>query len=172
MAAKQLGHRLDHVVGTDSDALAKQLHREMPVAEVPGDPHHVGVVVRVDFGEPLRTCRHRDHAAAVEQQPIAVAKPRRLWQVEQDLATGLGHQQDAAAMAAVIVHQHTVHCARGVPGLSRQQRAGAQLGSRDILRHHTVLGLDMTNLAQQFQIIQSIRTIDHTTMGIKRHLLR
>ena len=49
MPAEAFHHVADHVICTDAHAPAVQLHRQMPIAEMPGDPHHRVRVMRVDL---------------------------------------------------------------------------------------------------------------------------
>ena len=49
MSAETLDHLLDHVVGTDPNAIPKQLHGQMPVSQMPCDPHKFAIVMSVNF---------------------------------------------------------------------------------------------------------------------------
>ena len=60
MAAKSLDHRLDDVVGSDADAVAEQLHRQMAVAEVPGNADEFSFVVGVNFQQRFGLARERE----------------------------------------------------------------------------------------------------------------
>ncbi len=90
VAAKTLDHFLHHMVGPDANAVAEQLHRQVPVAEMPGNAHQFALIVRVDLEQRLRLRAHADHPAIVEHQPIAMPQPRGLRQIQQDLAARLG----------------------------------------------------------------------------------
>ena len=94
------------MVGPDADVGPRELHRQMAVAEVPGDADEVRRVMGVDVEQGLGLRDDADHAAALEQQPVAVAQPGGLRQVEQQLLPGFGPQREAAAVAAVEVDQH------------------------------------------------------------------
>ena len=55
------------------------------------------------------------HYTAVHRQPIAVAQPHRLRQIEQQFSTALGVQHDAPAESLVEIQRHPVDRAAGVP---------------------------------------------------------
>ena len=118
-------HFLDDVIGANAQMLAEDLHRQMPVAEMPCDAHQVAVLVRVDVEQRLGPRDHAHDAAIVQHHAVAVAQPDRLRQVEQQLAPGLGGQQDAAAEPAILVEQHGVNLAAGIPCPGRQNVRGA-----------------------------------------------
>ena len=42
VAAEAVDHRFDDVVGTDTDAVAEQLHRQVAIAEMPRDADQLG----------------------------------------------------------------------------------------------------------------------------------
>jgi hypothetical protein len=121
VAAKAFHHVPDHVVRSDADARAAQLHRQMAIAEMPGNAHQIIRTVRVDFQQRFRFRADPDHAC-FHGQPISMAQPDRLRQVQQHLVALLGAQQDAPAMAAIEVDQHAIDFPRRIP------RAGWQYG--------------------------------------------
>ena len=67
-----------------------------------------------------------DDAAVVQRQPVAVAQPHRLRQVEQQLAARFGAQHDPPAMAAIEVDQHAIDLRAPHP---RCRPAGSALGA-------------------------------------------
>jgi hypothetical protein len=118
MAAKALDHFLDDMVGTDPDPVAKQLHRQMTIAEMPGDADKFPVVMTVNFQQRLGPRADLDDPAFFKSEPIAIAQPHRLRKVDQQLLTRLRRQNDAAAMAAIEIDQHLIYRVR--PGTGRQ----------------------------------------------------
>jgi hypothetical protein len=56
--AEPFDHRLDDVIAPDTQALGRDLRRQMTVAEMPGDPNQMVRVGTPDFGQRLR---RRDH---------------------------------------------------------------------------------------------------------------
>ena len=104
VAAQAFYHLLDHVIRANANALAQQLHRQMPIAEMPGDADHLALIVAMDFQQRLRLGANPHHATVVQCQPIAVPQPHRLWQVEQYLPALLRWQQNAPAMTAIKIN--------------------------------------------------------------------
>jgi hypothetical protein len=66
----------------NTNGRSPQLHRQMPVAEVPGDAHQLVVRVRMDFRQRLGPRLDAHHAVLIEQQAIAVPQPDGLCKVE------------------------------------------------------------------------------------------
>lgn len=108
MAAEPFDHVGDDVVGADADSLAQQLHRQMPVAEMPGDPHQRAFVMRMNFQQRLGPRHHADHAAVRKRETVPVAQTNRLRQVEQQVVAAFRRENDAAAMPAVGVDQYAI----------------------------------------------------------------
>ena len=125
MPAQAFNHFLDHMVEADADAVTQQLHRQMPVTEVPGDANQFPVVMGMDFQQRLRPGADADDAA-VHRQSIAIPQPDRLRQVDQHIRTALSPQHNPAAMAAVEVDQNVIDLPRCVPGA----------GGKDVVRAH------------------------------------
>ena len=84
MTAQALDHLGNHMIGPDADAIAQQLHRQMPVAQVPGDAHQFAVLMRVDFQQLFRLGADANDTR-FHQQTVAVAQPHRLRQIDQEL---------------------------------------------------------------------------------------
>ena len=116
MAAQAFDHVPDHVIHTDADPVAQQLHRQMAIADMPGDAHHLALVMRVNFQQRLGSCADAHHATRVHGQSIAMAQAHGLGQVQQHLPALLGFQQDAATVTTIEVDLHTVDFASRVPG--------------------------------------------------------
>jgi hypothetical protein len=102
------------VVGADAERLAEELDGQVPVAEVPGDADERGHVGRAYIEHRLGPRLDAHGAAVVEPQPVAVAQPGRVRQVEQQLAPALRAQHRPAPVPAVEVEHHAVH-GRAVP---------------------------------------------------------
>jgi len=98
-------HVLDDVVATDEQAVAPDIGRQMAVANMPGKAEKVGGVAAADLGERFRRCLHRDDAAVVEDEAVAVAQRRRLGQVEEEgEAVAAGHHHPPAVTMVVVEH--------------------------------------------------------------------
>jgi hypothetical protein len=80
LGAEALQHVAQDVVGADQQAAGLDLARGVPVADMPGEPRQVAG----DSIERLLGRLHRDPAAVVELERVAVADGRRLRQVGQE----------------------------------------------------------------------------------------
>jgi hypothetical protein len=108
LPTKALHHRLDHMVAADAQALPRDLHREMPVAEMPGEAQEMLRAFGADFRQRLARPHHFHHAAVFQLQGIARAQGHRLGQVEQDIQSAHGFQREAAAMAIIEIEHHRI----------------------------------------------------------------
>src|SRR4051812_37053995 len=67
-------HVDDDVVPADSQPPADDLHRQMAVAEMPGDAGELDAVAAFDLGECLGGGAHPQVTAALDRQPVALAE--------------------------------------------------------------------------------------------------
>jgi hypothetical protein len=121
VSAEALHHRCDHMIGTDADASAEQLHRQMPVAEMPGDADQFAFIMRIDLQQRFGFRADPDHATVIETQPVAMSQPRGLWEIEQYLVAAFSRQQDAPTMPVIEVDQHVIDFPGSVPASGWQQ---------------------------------------------------
>ena len=99
--AEATQHVLDHMVAANAQPIADDLHVDMPVADMPGEPRQLVTVGRGDFDQRLEPADDAHNTAVVEHKPVAVAQSGRLWQVEQKGRAALAFQDNAAAMPVV-----------------------------------------------------------------------
>jgi hypothetical protein len=81
--AETLHHRLDDVIAADPQTFADDLGRQVPVAEMPGDPDQMMRIDTAYFHQRLRCGHHFDQPAVLEHQRIAAAQRDRIFEVEQ-----------------------------------------------------------------------------------------
>ena len=122
--AEAARHLLQHRVTRDADAVGEQLGGDMAVAEVPGKPRQVMRVMCINFGHRLLGRDHRDNAAIVQREAVAVLQPGGFLEVEQEHHVALTAHGDAAAVAAVMRQHNAIGGAGDVPGAGGQKRAG------------------------------------------------
>ena len=82
-STKPAHHIFDHMIAADADAIIKNLHRQMAVAEM---PRHVGELARAgaaNFRQRLRLAEYFDQAAIIKHDGVARAQHDGLWQIEQ-----------------------------------------------------------------------------------------
>ena len=82
--AEMLEHVGDDVVVADQQAVAADLGRQMPVAEMPGERKQMLGALAGDLEQGFRRGQHRQNAAVLQRQTVAVAQLHRFGQVEQE----------------------------------------------------------------------------------------
>jgi hypothetical protein len=108
MAAQALDHLRDYMIKADAYLAREELHRQMAIAEMPGDAHQRILVMSVDVEHPLRHGPHSHQAPIFEPQRIARPQGNGLRQVEHDLGAGNGFEQEATPMPMVMIEQHGI----------------------------------------------------------------
>jgi hypothetical protein len=125
LGAESAYHLLDHVIATDAQPFGHDLHRQMPIAEVPGNLHEVHGVAATDLEQWLRGRDHLDQPPVFQHQRIAAAQCDHVGEVEQKLqAAGAGHRH--APPMAVVEFEHDRIRGRVMPRLSSLDGCGAQ----------------------------------------------
>jgi hypothetical protein len=94
-------HLLDHVVATDPQMLSRDLDRQVAIAEMPGEPHHLPGIDAAQFDQRLGSGDNLDQPAVVEHQRIAAAQRDGFWQIEQEFEAARAGHGHAAAVAIV-----------------------------------------------------------------------
>jgi hypothetical protein len=112
-------HLPDHMVVTNPNSVAQQLHRQMPVAEMPCDAHHLAVIVRMDLQQLLRLCAHANNAAIIQHQSITITHPHSLRQIDKHVPARFRKQHNATPMPPIMIDQHPIGFIRGIPGSCR-----------------------------------------------------
>jgi hypothetical protein len=105
LAAQPLDHRLDHMVPANAQPAIGDLHREMAVAEMPGEAQQVIGAVDADFHQRFRCAHHLHQPAIIEPDGITRAKRDRFRQVEQESEAAHALHRNPAAMPVIII-QH------------------------------------------------------------------
>jgi hypothetical protein len=119
-AAKPTHHLLDDMIAPDPQAARRDLGRQMPVAEVPGDPHQMLRIAAADLDQRLRCCDHLDDATVFQQQGVAAAQRDRLLKIEQEVEpAGTGHRH-APTVAVVEVEHDSIDRIGPLPPRRRQ----------------------------------------------------
>ena len=113
--AKSAYHVLDHMIAANAQPIADDLHIDVPVADMPGEPRQFVAVGGCDFDQRLRPADDAHDTAVVEHKTVAVAQSRRLRQVEQKGRAPFAGQNDAAAMPLMRVERNLVDRTGAVP---------------------------------------------------------
>lgn len=108
LPAEALHHRLDHVVAADAQLLPRDLNRQMPVAEMPGEAQQMLRAFRADLGQRLARAQDFHQAPILELQRVARAQGDRLRQIEQEIQAAHAFHGEAAAMAIIEIEHHGI----------------------------------------------------------------
>src|SRR6266513_5327891 len=81
LATKAGYHLRNHAIGADAQSLAGDLHRQMPIAEVPGDPQQIWVARGDDLKQRLGSSANTNIAAALELETVSLDQMMRPRQV-------------------------------------------------------------------------------------------
>lgn len=114
-AAKAARHVLDDVITSDPQGASGQFHRQVAIAEMPGDPGERDRVLATDFGERFWRRDHFHDAPVIEQEAVAAAQHHGLGQVEEKGEAAHARHRQAAAITIVIV-EHDGIGRRAGPG--------------------------------------------------------
>lgn len=106
--AEAAEHIFDHMVAADAEPVARDLHVDVTIADMPGKARQIVGVGRGDFDEWLRAADHTDDCAVVEHEAVAVAERGRLGEIEQKFGAVLAAQHHAAAMALMGIELNRV----------------------------------------------------------------
>jgi len=71
---KPAHHVFDHMIPPDTQALCRDLRRQMPVAEVPGDAHQMMRIFAADFRQWLGRSHDLDQPSILQHKRIAAAQ--------------------------------------------------------------------------------------------------
>jgi hypothetical protein len=103
--AEPAHHVFDHMIAPDTQALRRDLRRQMPVAEVPGDAHQMMRILAADFRQWLGRSHDLDQPPILQHKRIAAAQRGRRFQIEQKFnPTRPGHREPPAM--PVVETQH------------------------------------------------------------------
>lgn len=110
--AKPLHHRLDHMIAADAQAFCHDLRRQMPVAEMPGDPDQMLRIVAADFHQRFRCRDHLDQPAVFQHQRITAAQGDGVFQIEQEFEPARARHRHPPPMPVVEIEHDGI--GRGV----------------------------------------------------------
>jgi len=117
--AEPAQHVLDHMIAANAQPVADDLHVDMPVTDVPGEPRQFVAVGGGDFDQRLRPADDAHDAAVVEYETVAIAQGHRPRQIEQKGRAPLAGQNGATAIPFMRVEQNLIDCTGAVPKAGR-----------------------------------------------------
>src|SRR3569623_2331093 len=123
--AETAQHLLQHMIATDAQAVADDLHFGAPIANVPGEPRQRVRGGGGELDQRLRLAGDADDSAVLDDQRVAIAELRRPRQIEQVGGAVLADENDTAAMPVLRVEHDEIGRARGIPAARRLDVADA-----------------------------------------------
>lgn len=115
-------HFLNDVVSSDPQRFAKQLGRQVPVAEMPRDPHEMGKIPGFDFDKVFRLGQYFDYPPVLQFEAVTVVKVNRAGLVEQEREAARTRQNRPPAVSVIQVEGDPVHrVTLPVPGAMNSQ---------------------------------------------------
>lgn len=122
-----LQHFLDDVIVTDTQPIAEELSRQMPVAKVPGDAHEIGWAGSSNLQETLGNRLDQDQASVLKLKRVAVLHDGRLLEVEQEHSLTDASHHETATMTVVALESKRIGRRSG-PGTGGKDASGSDHG--------------------------------------------
>jgi hypothetical protein len=94
-------HILDHMVGANAKNVVSNFRRQMPISQVPSEPHKLMRIFVPDFDDGLHGGMDLQPPSVGQLQAISIRHRDSFRQVEKDIFTLICSQANAAAMACV-----------------------------------------------------------------------
>jgi len=106
--AQPLRHFLDDVIAPDAQAPCRDLRRQMPVAEMPGEANQMLGVTATDLHQRLWRGHNLDQSAVVEHERVAAPQRHRMFQIEQELKPVCARHRHPPPVAVVEIEHDGV----------------------------------------------------------------
>lgn len=126
--AEPTEHGDDHMVLADPQPPVQDLHRQVAIAEMPGEARERSRAVGLDVAHLLVRGRDLDHAAVVEDKPVSGHQDPRLGKIEQEGDPVVGRERDPAPVAVIEIERRDADPALARPGPARDGFDGAAHG--------------------------------------------
>ena len=117
-------HVEDDVVVSNANRVIENLHGQMPIAEMPGNPGEMGRPAGPDVDDVFCPCPDSYRAAVAERQPVAVRQCPRFRQVEEKLASGRCLHGNASTMPLVEIKFDNLGIWCGIAGYRMCDESG------------------------------------------------
>jgi hypothetical protein len=112
---KAAQHVFDHMVAPDAQPLADDLHVDMTIADMPGEPRQIVRIDGADLNQRLGPADYPDYCAVVEHEAVAVTKRRGVRQIKQEFCAALTAEHHPSAMALIRIELDRVDRAFLIP---------------------------------------------------------
>lgn len=107
-SAEPFHHVLYNVIAPDPEGRAHELRRQMPVAQMPGDPDEMGRVLGLDLDKVFRFGHHFDNPPVLQLKTIGVAQVNGARFVQQKGQTFFSAQDGPPAIAVIEIERDPV----------------------------------------------------------------
>lgn len=102
-SAAEAGHHIgDDVIGANAESLPGDLKRQMPVAQMPGDPQQICPISCLDLENWLWRSAHADKATGIQLEAVPVCQMMCSGEIEEKALAGVGGKPDTAAVPVEI----------------------------------------------------------------------
>jgi len=113
--AEPAQHILDHMIAAQAQPITDDLHLDVTIADMPGEPRQFVAAGGGNFDQRLRPADDAHDAAIIENETITVTERGSLRQVEQEGGAALAGQNDATAIALMRIERNLIDGASAVP---------------------------------------------------------
>ena len=102
------------------------------IANVPRRFHQTRRIIGADFDKLLRGCLHKDEAAIIQFQRIAVIQDCRFFKIEQERRALITRELNTAAMAALMIKGNAIDQLLSLHGGLADSLCGAEHGTSSL----------------------------------------
>ena len=137
--SKTAEHVFDDVIGPDAKNLTPDLGRNMPVAEMPGQPHQLSGIGVSGVDDGLRCGSNDEPGPVIELHAVSIGHCDRCGQIEEDVVALIGDQAESPTMSMVEIQRDRASCTflRPITGASMDD--GPLRHSRHISTRNSVV---------------------------------
>jgi hypothetical protein len=101
-------HRLDHMIAADAQSPLRDLGRQVPIAEVPGEANQMLRIAPPDFQKRFGRRHHLDQPAIFEHQRVAAPQGDRIFQIEQKFQPMRAPHHQPPTMAIIKIEHDAI----------------------------------------------------------------
>jgi hypothetical protein len=107
LRSEAMKHIFDHVVGPNTKSVVSNFSRQVPVSQMPREPHELMGIFVSDFYDQLRSCLNPQPPSIFQLQAIAIGHRNGLRKVKQDIFAMIRSQANTAAMARIKIQRQS-----------------------------------------------------------------
>jgi hypothetical protein len=161
LATELAGHLFNHLIAANADAIGKNLHWQMAIAQMPGHARKITRLSHADFCQRFGRSDNFNQATIFQHQGITMPQHHGFRQVEQKFETLYAFHCHAATMALIeIQHNRVSRCC--LPRATRADEIGSHHGSTSSAQHFD------TRWRDGFNARHLSRTLRHDTQQLLR----